>query len=185
MLKTSSPQLLILFRALAPVVLALVLPLVGCEPPRSMTLLDEDQQSVGSNEEQVAPDVETRRRDSHDGNHSTAFVTQDSDLSSSENSSNAKDSLTTEAMLALMSESEQAAMAAVKTESEILPNGKSLARKQVMLRMGLGEAVGPLGSGAEEKHIVAFLVPLTGDGSQWGRCVQSERCTSCRATRAA
>ena len=50
-----------------------------------MTLLDEDQQSVGSNEEQVAPDVETRRRDSHDGNHSTAFVTQDSDLSSSEN----------------------------------------------------------------------------------------------------
>jgi len=170
-LKTSSPQLLILFRALAPVVLALVLPLVGCEPPRSMTLLDEDQQSVGSNEQQVAPDVETQRRDSQDGNHSTASVTQSNDLSSSENSSNAKGSLTTEAMLALMSESEQAAMAAAKTESEILPNGKSLARKQVMLRMGLGQAVGPLGSGAEEKHIVAFLVPLTGDGSQWGRAM--------------
>ena len=91
-----------------------------------MTLLDEDQQSVGSNEEQVAPDVETRRRDSHDGNHSTAFVTQDSDLSSSENSSSAKDSLTTEAMLALMSESEKVAIAAAKTEPMVIPSDKSL-----------------------------------------------------------
>lgn len=136
-----------------------------------MTLLDEDQQSVGSNGEQVAPDVETRRRDSHDGNHSTAFVTQDSDLSSSENSSSAKDSLTTEAMLALMSESEKVAIAAAKTEPMVIPSDKSLAGKHSILKMGLDETIAALGSDTEKTRTVAFLVPLTGDGSPWGRAM--------------
>ncbi|SVD37040.1 uncharacterized protein METZ01_LOCUS389894, partial [marine metagenome] len=121
-----------------------------------MTLLDEDQQSVGSNEQQVAPSVETRRRDSHDGNHSTSSVSQDSNLSSSERSSGAKDSLTTEAMLALMSESQQAAMAAAKTESMVIPSDKLSAGKDSILKMGLDETIAALGSDTEKKRMVAL-----------------------------
>lgn len=161
----------ILRRALALVLVPLLLPLLGCEPPRFMPHLTEVQPSPQQNDNRKKLNIET------DVVHVPLASDPDvSDASVGEApvstvTSGGEEPLSAEDMLKLMAESERAAIAV--TDLNVPPPGivTPITRVEERPMVAPGDGGDEFPGVGSATSIVALLVPLTGRDSELGQAM--------------
>jgi hypothetical protein len=160
----------ILRRALAIGLVALFLPLIGCEPPRFMPPTAEVQPSPEQIENIADVGAEAGASDVP---VLPAVVIEEESVTGVPvpKSGTSGESLSVDNMLELMAESEREAIAGIDPDVQSPVIIAPIANEEVSLSMSRSD-VGTMGSSmGPVRSSVALLVPLTGRGSDLGRAM--------------
>ena len=157
-----------LHRVSARVLVALLLPLLGCESPRFMPHLAEVQPPLEQDDGVKVPDGPTEEAAAPVVSTQEATDTGISEAQASMLAIDREESLSAEDMLKLMAESEREAAIVKGLDTQPVDQGMPFTRDG---RLSLDAAGVKVESTGPVRDLVALLVPLSGRGAQLGQAM--------------